>query len=317
MIIMQSFCIDVVMGVSKSDADTLPMPVAVLSSTSPEVRVEEAADGEGEVEVFLEGTMYHDGLNKNAWGLTQEGAEEIANDLIGRDHVASHPGVRNGSYDRSMTDGPGFPIGKVVSTNVVTVDQAMLDGGEYTAEYVTKITDPIYASRYQAGQYDGDDYSVSIGIYGDPEAANCSVCGHAMAGDQCGHERFDEVEVEQADGDTETKIAGPLYDSGQSDHLASVYMAAYEGADATVGTASAAVDAGDGGLEAASQQSSGDVPLAASVLAEPFDGASGTESASETPDGGDDTDPDGFAVRLASDDERPDDDDRNSFKVQL
>lgn len=305
------------MGVSTNNGGTQPMPVAVLSSQSPEVRVEEAAEGEGEQRVFLEGTMFHDGLNKNAWGLTESGAEEIAEDLLGRDLVASHPPVKNGRYDRAMTDGPGFPIGEVVDTQVVTVDEAMLDGGEYTAQYVAEVKDPVYATRYRAGQYDGDDYSVSIGIYGDPEAATCSVCANDMNGDECGHERFDEVEVEQADGDTETKIAGPLYDSGKSDHLAAVYMAAYDGATAEVDSASVEA-ASDGGLEAASA-ATGDVPQAASVLAEPFDGSATPESASENPDGsGNDPDgdqPDGYPVQIAS--ERSDDDDRNSFRVQL
>lgn len=311
------------MGVSQSNDGTLPMPAAVLSSEQPDVRVEEASEGDGQ-RVFLEGTMFHDGLNKNAWGLTQEGAEKIANDLLGDDLVAAHPSVRNGKYDRSMTDGPGFPIGEVVSTNVVSVDEAMLDGGEYTAEYVAEVTDPIYASRYQSGQYTNDGYSVSIGIYGDPEAANCSVCDNPMNADACDHERFDEVEVEQADGDTETQIAGPLYDNGHSDHLASVYMAAYEGATAEVDSTASAEAAGDGGLAQASTQTAGDVPAAASVLAAPFDGDGSTssqasvESASENPDGGSDDDDgsDGYRVQLASA-ERSEADERDSFKVQL
>lgn len=292
------------MGASQYPAGS-PRPAAMLSSVGPEIRVENASDENEETAVFLEGTMFHDGLNRNAWGLSEAGAEAIADDLVGRDHVMHHPHIRNGKYDRSMTDGPGFPIGKVVSADVEKVDQAMVDGGEYTAAYTTEITDPVYKARYAAGQYDGEDYSVSVGIYGDPDSAACSVCSEPMGADDCGHSRGEEVEVEADDGETQTKVAGPVYDNGQGDHLASVYMAAYEGADADVSTAAA----DDGGLDNTPSGAS-DVPLAASVLAEPFDQ---TETASETPDettDDDSSDDDGYPVEL---DTEP----RSSFKVKL
>lgn len=323
------------MGASQNPTDP-PIPAAVMSSVSPEVRIERADEADdGETRVFVEGTMFHDGLNKNAWGLTEAGAEAIASDLEGRDHIAHHPLIRNGRYDRSLTDGPGFPIGKVRSTGVERIDEAMVDGGEYTATYVSEVLDPVYKARYASGQYDGGDYSVSIGIYGDPESAECSVCGHAMAGDDCEHERFDEVVIESDDGDDETLIAGPLYDDGQADHLASVYMPAYEGAEANVTTASVQPSGGrsDGGAAAvasggglAGRQDGGDVPLAASVLAAPFDGTpadepeTATETETETAPSEQTPDDaaDGFRVRL--DDEAASSDEsgsRSSFRVRF
>lgn len=262
------------MGVSNTHA-AYPVPAAVLSSTPPEVAVERGDDGQVD-RVMLSGTMYHDGLNRNAWGLTETGAKRISDDLVGRDHVASHPMLRGAVYDRSITDGPGFPIGTVTDTSVTAIEGAMLDGGEYTAEYVTEITDPVYATRYAEGVYDGEDYSVSIGIYGDPEAAECSVCSNPMQGDDCDHSRGEEVATDEG----EPEIAGPLYGDGEADHLASVYMAAYEGADADVSAASAEfasdrVTATSGSFER--------VPQAASVLAEPFDATDdGDDEANES-----------------------------------
>ena len=253
--------------VAAADVDDTPNTAAIKAAGTPD-----SADGDDGDRVFLTGSMYHDGLNKNAWGLTEQGAREIADGLVGCDHVAAHPQLRGTQYDRAVFDGQGMPIGRVIDTGVTTAEQAMLDGGEYIATYTSEILDPVYKARYQAGLFDTTGYAVSVGIYGNPEEATCSVCRDDMAG--CDHDRFDEVEQ---DGDTQ--VAGPLYDDGVSDHLASVYLPAYEGADAEV----TAAEAGD----TAPQQ----VPPAATVLGASHDPASdesdvepSTDAASEDTD---------------------------------
>lgn len=281
------------MGASPTRDEPGPLPVAVLSSQIPEIRLEDADADAEDTRVFVEGTMYHNGLNANAWGLDEAGAKRIATDLIGRDYTAAHPFIRGTRYDRSIADGQGAPIGEVRHTKVVSVDEAMLgQSAGYTAEYTAEVLDPSYKRKLANGLMLGDGYGVSIGIYADPEAATCSVCGQEMASEDCSHRRGEEVKIEKQTGETETQIAGPVYSDGEADHLAHVWMPAYEGADADVTTAS--TDAL--GLVSASVESAKQVPEAATVLAEPFDATDDT-SETEHPD---DSTPDGYAVRVSA-----------------
>jgi hypothetical protein len=271
---------------AQSPASTA-IATALCSQQPPSVSVESAADdGEADGRVIIEGTMYHDGLNRNYWGLTQEGAQKIADSLKGRDFTASHPFIRNGVYDRAIAGGQGMPVGTVIETDVTTVDSASaLDGGQYTATYKVAVEEPAFASRYQRGTYTQEGYGVSIGIYGNPKSATCSACGEQMSTDDCSHSRGETVE---ASDDGEEKVAGPLYDDGISDHLAAVYMPAYPDADDTsVSNASqqspqpaspaAVADTTD------EPQAATELPLRAStVLAEPFDAAGDAETATET-----------------------------------
>ena len=256
------------MGASPT-TDGRPVPAAVMSTQSPEISVEQADDGDSRV--FVEGTMYHDGLNENAWGLTKEGAQAIADDLVGCDYTAAHPAVRGTKYDRSIAEGQGAPIGSVQKTSVVSVDSAVRGGG-YTAQYVAEVKDPVFKQKMQAGLFDAEGYGVSIGIYADPETASCSVCTRPMGADECDHQRGETVEAE--DGTEE--VAGPLYDAGDSDHLAHVWMPAYNGATADVTAAS-----DDGGIASYSEESAQNVLSASTVLGAPYDRVEPAEATTE------------------------------------
>ena len=253
---------------------------AIPSRQSPEVAVETADDGTETV--HISGTALHDGLNQNAWGLTEQGARTIADSLVGCDLTAGHPPLRQAGdrarYDRSIHNGQGETIGEVAQTEVVTADQAMLAGGEYTVEYMAEVRHPDYATKYRNELLTGDDYGVSVGIYGNPDAAECSACGDAMG--ECDHERFEEVES-NSDSDSDTaddsdgpQIAGPLYDDGESDHLAAVFLPAYN--DADVGVASTVGGAAD------SQQGVTMAAHAASFGTRPGTGPRDTDTATGT-----------------------------------
>lgn len=285
----------------------------MLSTRTAEVHVEEASDGEKRV--YAEGTMYHTGLNANAWGLTEAGADAVAETLVGQDYTAAHPFLRGHRYDRSIAEGQGAPIGEVLSTEVVSVGSATLMGGEYTASFRAEVLDPTFKERMATGLLTAAGYGVSIGIYADPETAVCSVCHNEMAGDDCEHRRGEEVRIESDDGDVETQVAGPLYPDGDADHLAHVYIPAYEGADDTQVTTTDAAAADDGGIAAYSAKSH--VPEAASVLAEPFDPepttahAATTEPAESSREATDD----GYRVRVTAPRQLPTQ--RGPYHVQL
>jgi|GEM_PF-3917957 len=208
-----------------------PQTAEILLDT-PEVVVETAADGDTVESVKLVGTMFADGLNANAWGLTEKGAKAIASSLEGEDLTAGHPPVVGYGFTRSIHDGPGKPIGSVTDTGVQFFQAAMMAdvGGGYTAEYEAEVTSPAYAEDFQQGLMIGGDYGVSIGITARDEDAICSIDGEVFA--ECKHFRGEEV-----DG----KIAGPLYDAGEADHLAVVYVPAWEEADSEVTDANAAM----------------------------------------------------------------------------
>lgn len=248
---------------------------AIRVESPPEVRVEQASDEDPDV--FIEGTAFHAGLNQNAWGLTEQGAEAVAETLRGRDFTASHPPLREGRYDRSVFGGQGAPIGEVVTTEVVSSDQAMLTGGGYTARYTAQVKDPDAKAKYQAGLLTGEDYGVSVGIYGNPDEAVCSVCRNDMT--ECDHERFEEVETGdgEASDDAETEIAGPLYEDAVSDHLAAVYFPAYDGATADV-NASQTVGGDAAATATASQVPSMDALAASYGTRAPSDAGEASEA---------------------------------------
>lgn len=203
-----------------------PKTAEILLET-PEV-VEEAGD-DGESHVRLSGTMFTNGLNANYWGLTEEGAKSIATSLEGSDLTAGHPPVVGYGFTRSIHDGPGKPIGDVLNTGVKTVGGAKMAefGGGYTAEYKAQVSSERYSDDFKSGLMIGGDYGVSIGITAEDEDAVCSVCDAVFA--ECKHRRGEEVNG---------NVAGPLYRGGEADHLAVVYVPAWEEADAEV-TASA------------------------------------------------------------------------------
>lgn len=205
-----------------------PQTAEILLDT-PEVRVEAAgedgANEEAERTVKLAGTMFADGLNANAWGLTEKGAQAIASSLEGADLTAGHPDVVGYGFTRSIHDGPGKPIGDVAATEVQFFEGAMMAdvGGGYSASYEAEVTAASYADDFEKGLMIGGDYGVSIGITAQDEDATCSVCSENFA--ECKHFRGEDV-----DG----QIAGPLYNSGEADHLAVVYVPAWQEADSDV-----------------------------------------------------------------------------------
>jgi hypothetical protein len=302
-----------------SPTDQYSHAAALTSRQSPEVAVEQADDGGDDV-VLLEGTAIHDGINRNAWGLTEQGAHAIADSLVGDDLTASHPPLKGDRYVRSMHGGQGAPIGEVIATEVVSADDAMLRDGGYTVKYTASILDPTAKQQFKAGLRTGDDYGVSVGIYGNPEDAVCSVCRDQMTA--CDHDRFQEVEVDvdgdgggggsqdAADGDqdqaqdqdqeTVTQIAGPLYNDGESDHLASVFLPAYDGADAAV-----AADSTPGEQSTPGQHAARDA-LAAAFDPDPDDTTPEADAAERGADARDadadaDADGDGVLVSVGSD----------------
>lgn len=192
---------------------------------TPDVVETASEDDSEEWSVKLAGTMFADGLNANAWGLTEKGAESIATSLEGTDLTAGHPPVKGYGFTRSIHDGPGKPIGEVASTDVQFFEGAMMAdlGGGYSANYEATVTNPSYAQDFSQGLMIGGDYGVSIGITAEDTDAVCSVCGSVFA--ECKHYRGEDV-----DGD----VAGPLYQAGEADHLAVVYIPAWEEADSEV-----------------------------------------------------------------------------------
>lgn len=220
----------------------------------PEV-VAESAEDDSPDGVSLQGTMFHDGLNANAWGLTEEGAEAVASSLEGSDLTAGHPPVTGYGFTRSIHEGQGTPIGEVANTEVTFNQGATMAGlgGGYTADYNASVLEPKYATKFENGLMVDGDYGVSVGIEASEEDANCSVCGANFA--ECKHYRGEEVD---------DKVAGPLYNKASADHLAVVHVPAFENADI--------------------QQVSSDQPMLATnadqFFGQPFDGTGDALSAS-------------------------------------
>ena len=228
----------------------------------PELTVESAE--RGAPSVALSGTMFHEGLNLNAWGLTEDGANAIASSIMGEDLTAGHPPIRGFGFTRSIHSGPGQPIGTVSDTDITFIDEAVMAdaGGAYTATYSADVLSPLYATDLSNGLMRSDDYGVSIGITAHDDDALCSVCRANFA--KCKHYRGEEVEGQ---------VAGPLYFDAEADHLALVYIPAYERAsiDSVEGASIATADAFFGGRYDVDETQEDETPVPQPAAAERSD----------------------------------------------
>tara|TARA_R110002126_G_scaffold50521_5_gene139071 strand:- start:274 stop:1452 length:1179 start_codon:yes stop_codon:yes gene_type:complete len=164
---------------------------------SVEVRIEAST---GLSIVRISGIAFHDGVNKNSWGIRPELAASISHDMIGADVTLNHPEAEMGRFTRNMDGG-------VNEATVGVVTEASYTASEtgYEVRYVAEVHRHELFQALESGLWMRPNYGVSIGGTGIPSEI-----------------------IESEEGGRPTMW---FADEFELDHLAIVHRPAYENAN--------------------------------------------------------------------------------------
>jgi hypothetical protein len=132
--------------------------VAVVEATTKETILE------------IRGVAFHEGMNKNKWSLTREGAEIVVEQMVGADVTLNHPKAREegAGFTRNMN-------GDVDEAVVGVVKQASirdLSDGRWEVTYVAHVIRTELFAALESGLWNRENYGVSIGGTGIPVSSS-------------------------------------------------------------------------------------------------------------------------------------------------
>ena len=114
--------------------------------------------------IRISGVAFHEGINKNGWGLTREGAEYIANAFVGVDLTLNHPEPDALGFSRNMDGGVDEAVVGIVREATVADSE---DG--WDVRYIADVYRTELFEALESGLWLRDGYGVSIGGTGTPE----------------------------------------------------------------------------------------------------------------------------------------------------
>lgn len=124
----------------------------------------------GKTIIEIRGIAFHDGLNKNGWAVTEEGARNVARQMQGSDLTLNHPDAIEGGagFDRNMDGGVDkAAVGLIHSASF----HPKTDGG-YEVRYIAHVLRTELFEALESGLWLRSDYGVSIGGSGVPIQAD-------------------------------------------------------------------------------------------------------------------------------------------------
>jgi len=124
----------------------------------------------GETIIEIRGIAFHEGMNKNKWALTSEGAKLVAERMQGADVTLSHPEAseHGPGFTRNMDGGiEEATVGYIKSASFFTT----ADGG-YEVRYVAHVVRTELFESLESGLWSREGYGVSIGGSGVPLQAS-------------------------------------------------------------------------------------------------------------------------------------------------
>ena len=124
----------------------------------------------GKTIVEIRGVAFHEGMNKNNWSLTTEGAKALVNQMQGADLTLNHPQASEHGvgFSRNMDGGvEEAVVGYIQAATFHTTP----DGG-YEVRYVAHVVRPELFEALESGLWSRDEYGVSIGGSGVPVSAD-------------------------------------------------------------------------------------------------------------------------------------------------
>ena len=124
----------------------------------------------GKTIVEIRGVAFHEGMNKNKWSLTTEGAKALVSQMEGADLTLNHPEASEHGvgFTRNMDGGvEEAVVGYIQAATFHTTP----DGG-YEVRYVAHVVRPELFEALESGLWSRDEYGVSIGGSGVPVSAD-------------------------------------------------------------------------------------------------------------------------------------------------
>jgi len=117
----------------------------------------------GKTIIRISGIAFHDGINKNGWGLTAEGAQAVTSNMKGADITLYHPTPEGGRFTRNMDGGVEEAVVGIITEATFNVTE---DGWE--VRYAGEVHREELFASLESGLYLRSDYGVSIGGTGVP-----------------------------------------------------------------------------------------------------------------------------------------------------
>ena len=127
-------------------------------------RVEAAT---GKTYIRISGVAFHEGVNKNGWGVRPALAKRLAEkEMVGADVTLNHPKAEMGRFKRNMDGGVDEAVvGTVVSASYHKDDE---DENRYKVRYAAEIVREELFASLESGLWLKPGYGVSIGGTGIP-----------------------------------------------------------------------------------------------------------------------------------------------------
>lgn len=139
----------------------------VFMETELKEMVATISAGTGKTVIKISGVAFHEGMNKNRWEITKEGAQSIVDKMIGADLTLNHPPTKEKGvgFNRNMDGGVNDAVvGIVTEANFVEVKSG------YEVHYVAEVRRPELFPALESGLWSRENYGVSIGGWGKPIA---------------------------------------------------------------------------------------------------------------------------------------------------
>jgi len=116
----------------------------------------------------IRGIAFHEGMNKNNWSLTEEGARSVAQQMKDSDLTLYHPAANeNGAgFTRNEEGLEESNVGRIVGASFFKTE------GGYEVRYVAHVTQTELFPSLASGLWKEDGYGVSIGGSGIPVSAD-------------------------------------------------------------------------------------------------------------------------------------------------
>ena len=117
----------------------------------------------GKTIMKISGIAFHEGVNKNGWALTREGAEAVAEQMKGIDLTLKHPSPEHGRFGRNMDGGV-----EEATVGIVTDASFHDEEGGWVVRYEAEVHRSELFEALESGLWLRPEYGVSIGGTGIP-----------------------------------------------------------------------------------------------------------------------------------------------------
>ena len=117
----------------------------------------------GKTIMKISGIAFHEGVNKNGWALTREGAMATIEKIKGKDLTLKHPSIEGGRFGRNMDGGV-----EEAAIGVVTDASFHDEEGGWVVRYEAEVHRTELFEALESGLWLRPEYGVSIGGTGVP-----------------------------------------------------------------------------------------------------------------------------------------------------